>query len=75
MLKLSFQYGDAAFVFHNGHPIGAIVVGDVHPSVQKQKVPMVFGGERLDFEVMRSDVIKKRFGSEMLERLIQRFLS
>ncbi len=69
MLSLSFRRRDMAFVFHGGHAIGAFVVGDMGIS----QVPILFAGEKRDFEVLRSNVVERIHGRQELLRLIARF--
>ena len=75
MLKLSFRSGEVAFVFHNGHPIGAVLVGEEQPNGRKPRIAVVFGGDKLSFEIVRASVIEERYGREVLEGLVRQFLS
>jgi hypothetical protein len=75
MLAIAVKGGEPAFVYHNGFPIGAVLVGD---NTRHRQSPMtftlLFGGTRSEFEILRAGVVVKRFGPEELERLRKRFL-
>jgi len=73
MLSITLRSGEYVFIFAGGQPIGAIVAR----SEKKAKIMLAFagtrGGNRNDFEVMRSKVIERRFGPAELQRLIELF--
>jgi hypothetical protein len=72
MLALTFSDGDLAFVFSEGHPIGAVRVGEFNGS---NRVKVHFGGDARAFEVLRANVVERRFGKDALVKLINQFLS
>jgi hypothetical protein len=70
MLSLCFKPKDFAFFYHRGIAIGAVYVG----GAGGPKVSLLFAGEKDDFEVLRANVVEKRFGTEELARLVAQFL-
>ena len=71
MLSLRFKSGGYAFVYHRGVPIGAILVGQTSPS--RSLVSLLFSGNTQEFEVLRSEVVARRYGEDELDRLIDTF--
>jgi hypothetical protein len=71
MLSLRFSTDDYAFVYTNGRPIGAIVVGDIKGRGQ---FSLLFSGQEADFEILRPRAVERRFGREELEKLQSQFL-
>ena len=71
MLSLRFSTDDYAFVYTEGRPIGAILVGQIKGHSQ---FSLLFSGQELDFEILRPQAIERRFGWEELEKLQLRFL-
>ncbi|MGO9112456.1 MAG: hypothetical protein ACLP9L_24765 [Thermoguttaceae bacterium] len=72
MLALRFATDDYAFVYSEGRPIGAIVVGETKG---RSQLSLLFSGRETDFEILRPQAVERRFGREELERLQSRFLS
>jgi hypothetical protein len=72
MLSLRFSKDDYAFVYTAGRPIGAILVGEIKG---RSQLSLVFSGQEMDFEILRPQVVERRFGREELEKLRSRFLS
>jgi hypothetical protein len=68
MLALGFRGGEYAFVYTRGKPIG--VVGLAQRTLQAS---ILFGGSRDKFEVLRPNVVARRYGAAELERLIEMF--
>ena len=71
MLSLRFSRDDYAFVFTDGRPIGAIVVGEIKG---RSQLSLFFSGEEMDFEILRPQAVERRFGRDELEKLRSRFL-
>jgi len=71
LLSLRFSRNDYAFVYSEGRPIGAILVGDTKGRGQ---FSLLFSGRELDFEILRPRAVERRFGRQELERLQSQFL-
>jgi hypothetical protein len=71
MLSLRFSTDDYAFVYTEGRPIGAILVGETKGRGQ---FSLLFSGRETDFEILRPQAIERRFGRQELEKLRSRFL-
>ena len=71
MLSLRFSTDEYAFVYTDGRPIGAILVGEIKG---RSQLSLLFSGEAVDFEILRPRAVERRFGSEELEKLQSRFL-
>jgi len=71
MLSLRFSTDDYAFVYTQGRPIGAILVGEIKG---RNQLSLLFSGREMDFEILRPRVVERRFGREELEKLQSRFL-
>jgi hypothetical protein len=70
MLALTVSPGDYVFVYSQGRPLGAILVGDARG---RGRSPLLFCGRERDFEILRPSVVAHRYGSAELERLIDDF--
>lgn len=75
MLALQFLEKGYAFVYHQGSAIGAVQIGKVKGGMPRPKVQLLFSGNTHDFEVLRPNVILRRFGQPELERLIRKFFA
>jgi hypothetical protein len=71
MLSLRFSTDDYAFVYTEGRPIGAILVGETKG---RSQFSLLFSGQEMDFEILRPRAVERRFGLEELEKLRTRFL-
>ncbi len=71
MLSLRFSTDDYAFVYTEGRPIGAILVGETKG---RSQFSLLFSGQEVDFEILRPQAVERRFGREELEKLQSRFL-
>jgi len=71
MLSLRFSRDDYAFVYTEGRPIGAILVGETKG---RSQFSLLFSGQEMDFEILRPRAVERRFGREELEKLELRFL-
>jgi len=71
MLSLRFSADDYAFVYTDGRPIGAILVGEIKGRGQ---FSLLFSGQETDFEILRPQAVERRFGRRELEELRSRFL-
>jgi len=71
MLSLRFSTDDYAFVYTEGRPIGAILVGETKG---RSQFSLLFSGQETDFEILRPRTVERRFGREELEKLQSRFL-
>jgi hypothetical protein len=71
MLSLRFSTDDYAFVYTDGRPIGAIVVGQMKG---RSQFSLLFSGCETDFEILRPQAVERRFGLQELEKLRSRFL-
>ena len=71
MLSLRFSADDYAFVFTEGRPIGAILVGETRG---RSQFSLLFSGQEMDFEILRPRAVERRFGREELEKLQLRFI-
>jgi hypothetical protein len=71
MLSLRFSRDDYAFVYTEGRPIGAILVGEIKG---RSQFSLLFSGREMDFEILRPQAVERRFGREELEKLQLRFL-
>ncbi len=71
MLSLRFSTDDYAFVYTQGRPIGAILVG---PTKGRSQLSLLFSGQERDFEILRPQAVEQRFGREELDKLRARFL-
>jgi len=72
MLALRFSIDDYAFVYTDGRPIGAILVGDIRGRGQ---LSLLFSGQARDFEILRPQAVERRYGPDELEKLRSRFLN
>jgi hypothetical protein len=72
MLSLQFSRDDYAFVYSEGRPIGAILIGAIKG---RSRLSLLFGGQPTDFEILRPSAVEGRYGIDELERLRSRFLS
>ena len=70
MLSLRFSTDDYAFVYTEGRPIGAILVGKTKG---RSQFSLLFSGREMDFEILRPQAVERRFGRQELERLRSRF--
>ncbi len=71
MLSLRFSTDDYAFVYTEGRPIGAILVGETKG---RSQLSLLFSGQEMDFEILRPRAVERRFGREELEKLQLLFL-
>lgn len=71
MLSLRFSRDDYAFVYSEGRPIGAILVGETK---NRSQFSLLFSGGELDFEILRPRAVERRFGRQELEKLQSQFL-
>ena len=71
MLSLRFSTDDYAFVYTEGRPIGAILVG---PTKGRSQLSLLFSGQAADFEILRPQAVERRFGQQELDKLRSRFL-
>ena len=71
MLSLRFSRDDYAFVYSEGRPIGAILVGETKG---RSQFSLLFSGREIDFEILRPRAVERRFGRQELDRLQSRFL-
>jgi hypothetical protein len=72
MLALSFSDSDFAFIYSDGRPIGALLLGEIKGA---GRVKLRFAGDTIAFEVLRPSVVERRFGKAELVKLTERFLS
>ncbi len=72
MLALRFAKDEYAFVYCDGRPIGAIVVGDMKGRGQ---LSLLFAGRESEFQILRPRAVELRFGREELDRLRTQFLA
>jgi hypothetical protein len=70
-LALGVPPGDYVFVFSHGRAIGAVLVGSC--PAKRRIPPLVFSGDKSDFEILRPSVVERLYGSGELQRLIQKF--
>lgn len=71
MLAIRLRIGGYVFVYHQGSPIGAILIGQMSPS--RSWVSLLFSGDPHEFEILRPEVVARRYGEEELEKLVERF--
>ena len=71
MLSLRFSRDDYAFVYTEGRPIGAILVGELKG---RSQFSLLFSGREFDFEILRPRAVERRFGRQELEKLELQFL-
>ena len=71
MLSLRFSRDDYAFVYTEGRPIGAILVGETKGRGQ---FSLLFSGREIDFEILRPRTVERRYGRQELEKLCSLFL-
>jgi len=72
MLSLRFSRDDYAFVYSEGRPIGAILVGETKG---RSQFSLLFSGREIDFEILRPRTVERRFGRQELEKLRSQFLA
>lgn len=66
MLSLRFSTDDYVFVYTQGRPIGAILVG---PTKGRSQLSLLFSGQATDFEILRPQAVERRFGRQELDTL------
>ena len=71
MLSLRFSKDDYAFVYSEGRPIGAILVGETKGRGQ---FSLLFSGREIEFQILRPRAVEHRFGRQELEKLQTQFL-
>ncbi len=71
MLSLRFSRDDYAFVYTEGRPIGAILVGETKGRGQ---FSLLFSGRQADFEILRPRAVERRYGRQELDKLRSQFL-
>ena len=72
MLALRFSKNEYAFVYSDGRPIGAILIGDMKGRGQ---LSLLFVGQEAEFQVLRPRAVERRYGRDELERLQTQFLA
>ncbi len=71
MLSLRFSRDDYAFIYTEGRPIGAILVGETRG---RSQFSLLFSGPETEFEILRPQTVERRFGRQELEKLQSQFL-
>ena len=61
MLSLRFSTDDYAFVYTEGRPIGAILVGETKGRTQ---FSLLFSGRETDFEILRPRAVERRLAGK-----------